>query len=85
MTSILESRKSEKRIFNVKNDDDVQEFRFFLLNNKWKTVCPFLIRYPYENVVSQIKDEIVVEFINQKYKEENKYDFSELEKATVNW
>jgi hypothetical protein len=85
MTTILESWKSEKRTFNVKDDVDVEEFRFFLLNNKWKTVCPFLIRYPYENVVSQIKDEIVIEFLNQKYKEENKYDFSELEKATVRW
>ena len=85
MTNKLELWKSEKRVFNVKSDDDVREFRFFVENSKWKTLCPFVIKYPYENVVSMIKDEIVIEFLNQKYKEEKKYDFSELEKATVHW
>lgn len=85
MTNKLEMWKSSKRVFNVKDEDDVQEFRFFVKNSKWKTVCPFMIRYPYENVVSMIKDEIVIEFLNQKYKEEKKYDFSELDKATTNW
>lgn len=85
MTNKLEMWKSGKRVFNVKDEDDVQEFRFFVENSKWKTVCPFVIKYPYENVVSMIKDQIVVEFLNQKYKEEKKYDFAELAKATTHW
>lgn len=81
MTNLIEQRKLNKRTFNLHDNDDLNEFEYFLDNKRWKNICPFHVIWPYTNVVDMIKDEIVKEFINNKNDVNKKYDFSELEKA----
>lgn len=81
MTNLIEQQKLNKRTFNINNESDVDEFRFFLLNKRWKNVCPFHLKWPYINVVDMIKDEIVNNFVIEKVEAAKQYDFSELENA----
>lgn len=81
MTNFIEQRKLSKRFFNVLNPDDVLEFSYFLKNKNWKNFCPFILKWPYNNVVDMIKDDIVTYFVSEKSDTPKRYDFSELEKA----
>jgi hypothetical protein len=81
MTNKIEMYKFQKREFNVRNEDDLAEFSYFLHNNKWKNLCPFVVKWPFDNAVDMIKDIIVNEFIDTRGVPSKKYDFTELEKA----
>lgn len=81
MTNLIEQQKLNKRAFNINNESDVDEFKFFLINKRWKNVCPFHVKWPYINVVDMIKDEIVTNFVTEKVDTTKRYDFSELQKA----
>ena len=81
MTNLIEQQKLNKRTFDIHQENDVDEFRFFLLNKRWKNVCPFHLKWPYINVVDMIKDEIVNNFVIEKVEAVKQYDFSELENA----
>lgn len=81
MTNLIEQQKRNKKTFNIDNQDDIEEFKFFLLNKRWRNVCPFHVEWPYINVVDMIKDEIVNKFVTETRNIPERYDFSELEKA----
>lgn len=81
MTNLIEQRKLNKKVFNINDIEDLNEFKYFLDNKRWKSICPFHVIWPYTNVVDMIKDQIVDEYINAKNDVNKKYDFTELEKA----
>jgi hypothetical protein len=39
--------------------DDVEEYKFFVKNGKWKTGCPFILEQPYLSVPHMINDKII--------------------------
>ena len=55
-------KSDQKREFNPANNVDVEEFKFFLKNNKWKKSCPFNLKFPYVDVPSMCKD-IYVKYV----------------------
>lgn len=83
MTNLIEQRKLNKKVFNINDIEDLNEFKYFLDNKRWKNICPFHVIWPYTNVVDMIKDEIVGQYVENTLKADpvTKYDFSELEKA----
>lgn len=81
MTNLIEKHKTNKRKFDLHDNSDLNEFKYFLENNRWKSICPFYLEWPYTNVVDMIKDQIVNQSLNSFYKEPKKYNFEELDKA----
>jgi hypothetical protein len=81
MTNLIVQQKLNKRIFDIHNPDDVDEFRYFMENSRWKDTCPFHVRWPHLNVVDMIKDEIIHDFATTHKKTETKYNFEALESA----
>lgn len=59
---------NERRKFDVDNKDDVEIYKYFLVNNDWKVVgsCPFELEYPYNSVPDMIKDKLVRKFLGVK-------------------
>jgi hypothetical protein len=49
----------QKREFNPTNKEDLQEYQYFLNNGKWKQGCPFIVEWPFLNVIDAIKQKII--------------------------
>lgn len=81
MTNLIERQKLNKRIFNIHDGEDINEFEYFMVNKRWKTTCPFHVNWPYVNVVDMIKDQIVQQYIDNEKSKNKIYSFTELEKA----
>lgn len=69
----------KKRFFDIHNPEDISEFKYFMENSRWKTACPFHVRWPHLNVVDMIKDQIIHEYVNTHKQQEPKYNFEALE------
>jgi hypothetical protein len=54
-----------KREFNPLDRTDLQEYRYFLDNSTWKNGCPFIIEWPFLNVVDMIRHKIVYQHIDR--------------------
>jgi len=74
---------ASKRKFDVTNSNDMSEFVYFGINNNWKTTCPFILEWPYNNIVDMIKDKIVSHYFLKQEKDQ-KYNFDELYSVTRN-
>lgn len=48
-----------KREFNPNSKEDLQEYQHFLANSSWKNGCPFVLEWPFLNVLDMIKHKIV--------------------------
>lgn len=53
-----------KRLFNAASAEDLKVYQDFLLNNRWQNGCPFIIEWPYLNVIDMIKHKIVSRHID---------------------
>jgi hypothetical protein len=49
----------------MNSKEDVEIYKYFLVNNNWKNVgiCPFELEYPYISVPDMIKDKLVRKFL----------------------
>ncbi len=57
--NIIERNRSVRRIFDPAVKADREDFKYFLINGKWKNnICPFLLDWPYLTVPDMIKDRI---------------------------
>lgn len=54
-----------KREFNPQDRADLQEYRYFLDNSAWKNGCPFIIEWPFLNVIDMIKHKIIYQHIDR--------------------
>lgn len=50
---------SRRQVFNPNSKKHLQEFAFFLQNNKWKNVCPFFLEWPYLTIPDMVKDKVI--------------------------
>jgi len=61
----ISSHQWPKRIFNPHNTTDLTVYKDFLLNSRWKNGCPFVVEWPFLNVVDMIKHKIVYQHIDR--------------------
>jgi hypothetical protein len=54
-----------KRVFDAKSQKDLEEFKYYMVNKRWRDLCPFQSRWPYLSVVDMIKDDIVMSVLDQ--------------------
>jgi hypothetical protein len=47
------------RKFDPKNKKDIEEYSYFVVNNRWKDGCPFHLEWPHLSVPDMIKDKII--------------------------
>jgi hypothetical protein len=64
----LSSHHWARREFDAMNPDDLVEYRQFLQSSRWKNGCPFILEWPFNNVVSMIEHKIVSTHINKLIK-----------------
>lgn len=50
----------ERRLFDPKKKQDLQELKHLLFNGKWKNGCPFYLEDPWDDVVSMCKHKFTV-------------------------
>jgi hypothetical protein len=48
-----------KREFNPSDKEDLTAYKNFLENSSWKNGCPFVVEWPFTDVISMIKHKIV--------------------------
>ena len=53
-----------RRVFDATSAEDMQVFQDFLLNSRWSNGCPFVIEWPFLNVVDMIKNKIIYQHID---------------------
>lgn len=59
----LSSHQWSKRIFNPHDAKDLDVFQKFLLNDRWDGPCPFVLEWPFLNILDMIKHKIVYQHI----------------------
>jgi hypothetical protein len=50
---------NQKRRFDPKNKKDVELFRMFLSEHRWKEPCPFLLEEPHTVIPEMLKDKYI--------------------------
>jgi hypothetical protein len=50
---------NQKRKFDPKNKKDIELFRMFLIENKWKGPCPFILEEPHTVIPEMLKDKYI--------------------------
>ncbi len=53
-----------KREFNPASAEDLSEYKYFLQNGSWNQRCPFLVEWPYLDVIKCIEDKVVKHHID---------------------
>ena len=48
-----------RHVFDPNSKKDLEEFSYFLTNNKWRTSCPFFLEWPYLTIPDMVKDKII--------------------------
>ena len=70
----------QKRKFDIDSIEDIQEYKYFLDNKKWRNLCPFRVEWPYLTVTKMIEDQIVKRYI-ENVVDSKKFNFDELDKS----
>ena len=52
-----------RRKFDPKNKQDMEDFKYFVVNNKWNGYCPFELEWPYNSIPDMIKDMIIKQYV----------------------
>lgn len=48
-----------KREFDPASRTDLVEYKFFLENDRWQNGCPFIIEWPYLDIIKTIENKII--------------------------
>lgn len=48
-----------RRVFDANSQDDLNEYSYFLKHNKWESICPFFLEWPYLTIPDMLKDKII--------------------------
>jgi hypothetical protein len=56
--------RNPKRQFDPTNTEDLGEYKYFLLNQRWRDTCPFVCESPFESVTFMIERKIVAHWID---------------------
>lgn len=62
--SILDKAQRERYLFDVTNKKHVDEYRYFLVNKRWKNGCPFDLVWPYLSIPDMIRDKIINHYLD---------------------
>lgn len=57
-----------KREFNPNSKDDLAEYAYFLQKGTWRDGCPFIVEWPFLNVISMIEHRFISQHIGSKIK-----------------
>ncbi len=49
----------QKRYFDPSSKVDIQEYKYFLDNSKWKDRCPFVLEWPHLTVPDMIRTRLI--------------------------
>lgn len=66
MTSkTLEAFRKQKRYFNENDENDVEAYKQYLINNnRWgSNGCPFILEFPHLTTPDMIKDRLINKFL----------------------
>jgi hypothetical protein len=56
--------RNPKRQFDPTNSTDLSEYKYFLLNQRWRDTCPFICESPFESVTFMIERKVVAHWID---------------------
>jgi DnaJ-domain-containing protein 1 len=48
-----------RRNFNPKKKADLEEFAYFQANHRWRSGCPFILEWPFLDVIAMCKDKFI--------------------------
>jgi hypothetical protein len=54
-----------KRCFNPNSKNDIVEYKYFLDNNRWIGLCPFILEWPYLTVIEMIRSKLILTHIDR--------------------
>jgi len=55
----VSSHTWQKREFNPNSKADLQEYQYFINHSTWKDGCPFILEWPFLNILDMIKHKII--------------------------
>jgi hypothetical protein len=55
----------QKRYFNPNSKTDIQDYKYFLDNNRWNGLCPFQLEWPYLTIVEMIRSKLIESHIEE--------------------
>ena len=56
--------RNPKRQFDPTNVEDLVEYKYFLINQRWRDACPFICEPPFESVIFMIERKMVTQWID---------------------
>jgi len=62
LTHLKETNAKEK--FDAGNTKHLEEYRFFIKNQRWKDRCPFQLEWPFVSVVALMERKIIDHYID---------------------
>lgn len=60
----LSSHTWQKRIFNPASAADLAVYKHFILNDRWENGCPFVVEWPFLDVLNMIEHKIIHQHID---------------------
>lgn len=58
-----------KRPFDPTNANDLKIYQGFLENSRWDEGCPFILEWPFLNIIDMIKHKIIYQHIGSLIKQ----------------
>ena len=59
LTKLNQKVLENRHTFDTNSKSDLEEYKYFLTNNKWRNSCPFFLEWPYLTVPDMVKDKII--------------------------
>jgi hypothetical protein len=61
-----------KHEFDAEDAEDLAEYKYFLQHQRWKTSCPFILEWPFVDIIQMVEHKIVRQHINSIIKLQKK-------------
>lgn len=65
----LSNKVWQKRFFDPSNKEDVQEYKYFLENDRWRINCPFILEWPHLTMTDMIRTQLIDHYIDKMVKD----------------
>lgn len=49
----------QKRYFDPRSKSDLEDYKFFRDNKRWRNNCPFILEWPYLTITEMMSDKII--------------------------
>ena len=59
LNKFYQTMMMNRQRFDPKNKKHLEEYKYFVVQRKWRSSCPFWLEWPYLTVPDMVKDKLI--------------------------